>query len=79
MSQGWFSGLTNWWNALTPQYVTEASGGVRAKSLSRVSSTANAKGSPGASTDAPGKPADSSSVHPAASGPDSNTAPGAAK
>jgi hypothetical protein len=79
MSQGWFSGLAQWWNALTPQYVTEAPGGVNAKSHSGASSTAISKGSPGASTGTPGKPADSSSAHSAASGPDPNTAPGAAK
>lgn len=77
-AQGWFSGLAAWWNALTPQYVTEASGGVSIKPHSGASSTAVSTGSLGAPAGASGKPADSSGAH-AASGSDPSSAPSAAK
>ena len=65
---GWFSGLGAWWNGLTPQYVTHASGGLKATPHSGVSSTMVTIGHPDAPAGAPGKPAASSGAHPVASG-----------
>jgi len=71
---GWFSGLGAWWNGLTPQYVTHASGGIKATPNSGVSSAVATIGSPDALSGAPGKPAASSGAHPTASGADPSTA-----
>src|SRR5690349_13528479 len=82
-SQGWFAGLSAWWNSLTPQYATIAS--VRNGSASRGSANAPAPASSsapasatGAAPSAPSKPI-ASSASSAASGADSSATPCAAR
>lgn len=76
---GWFSGLTTWWNGLTPQYVTHASSGISATPHRAVNSTVVTIGSPDAPAGAPEKPAAPLGAHPAASGADPGIAPRVAK
>lgn len=67
VAQGWFSGLSAWWNRLTPQYVSHALGGTSATPHRGIDPTTSTD-SPGASADAPAKPAESSATRPAAIG-----------